>query len=212
MNPPKRPAALPIVILVTDVAQVPRGELRARLERASALGASRCRGLAVQLRDPALDGRALWDWGLELSRAVKRIGARLWINDRMDLAMALDADGVHLGRKSVATEEARRLLGPDVLITRSAHSVGEVLEVARYGADAALLSPIYPSPGKGPSLGVSALTRAKQELDAAGLGMGLFALGGVDAKNAEACLAAGADGIAVVRGDLGSTLASLLAT
>jgi len=205
-------SSFPVVTLVSDLKQVTRGDMLARLERASALGAAKCGRLAVQLRDPQLDGRELWDWGLALSNMAKRAGAQFWVNDRMDVALAFQADGVHLGRQSVSVKEARALLGTAFKITASAHSIADVLEAARAGADGVFLSPILDSPGKGTPLGLSALTEAKRALAEAGARTSLVALGGVDSGRAPACLGAGAEGVAVVRADLGSTLVTLLAT
>lgn len=152
--------------------------------------------LAVQLRTPGAPGRALLRWGERLTRALAPVP--LIVNDRLDVAAALGARRVHLGRHSVGVGEARALLGADLWVSRACHDLDELALAAREGASAALLSPIFSSPGKGPPLGLAALRDASSAFPA----LPLFALGGVDAGNAPACLAAGARGVAVIRAAL----------
>ena len=103
---------------------------------------------AVQLREKDLGGAAL----LELARNVKRLcdryGAELFINDRVDVALAADAAGVHLAANSMPVEVARELLGPYPKIGVSTHSVEEVRSAAEAGADFVLFGPIYPTTSK----------------------------------------------------------------
>lgn len=193
----------PRVILISETSVVPELELLARIRAAADLPEASRRRLAVMLRDPALSGRALHRLGASLREATRAIGASLVVNDRLDLALALGADGVHLGRLSVGVEDARALLGRAAWISRSCHAVVEVIEAGDEGADAALLSPIFPSPGKGPPLGIGALTAAREALDRRGFGeMALVALGGIDRDAAVACFAAGAGAVAAIRGDV----------
>ncbi len=196
----------PFVQIITDLAVVSEGELLARVARAGSLPPEARLRLSVQLRDPELPLRALLRLGGALREATSAIGARLVVNDRVDLALLLSADGVHLGRRSMSVEEARSLLGAKVWISTSAHAMDDVLAAARAGADAALLSPIFASPGKGAPLGLEALTEARRALAREGLSLQLFALGGVTAGNVAPCLAAGADGVAAIRADLTGAL------
>jgi thiamine-phosphate pyrophosphorylase len=183
----------PRVIQISDRAQLGDDELLRRVSRGGS-------GLAVQLRDPALEAADLLDLGRRLRRATREVGASLVVNDRLDLAILVEADGVHLGRRSVSVRDAREGLGPDAWVTCSAHSAEEALANARAGAQASLLSPIFSSPGKGEALGLEELGRARQLLgdhDHA-----VYALGGVDAERVASCLEAGADGVAAIRADL----------
>ena len=100
---------------------------------------------------------------------LRALGAMLIVNDRLDLAAALRADGIHLGRSSVQIDEARAFLGPRVFVSVACHTVEEVAAAAEKGANAALLSPIFFSPGKGPPLGPAALSEAKELLLARGV-------------------------------------------
>lgn len=153
--------------------------------------------LAVQIRLPGEPARALLRWG-EALRKTLGDGVPLIVNDRLDVAAALGLRAVHLGRHSVSATDARALLGPDLWVSRACHDHAELAQAAREGADAALLSPIFASPGKGAPLGLAALTDAR----AAFPGLPLHALGGVDASNARACLDSGASGVAVIRAAL----------
>jgi thiamine-phosphate pyrophosphorylase len=202
MEPPRV-----ILISATEVFAAPA--LLARVRAAAALARPSRQRLAVMLRDPALSGRALAALGAALREATAAIGASFLVNDRLDLALALGADGAHLGRLSVPVSDARALLGQGAWISRACHSVAEVTQAAAEGADAAVLSPIFPSPGKGPPLGVGALEAAREALDRGGFGATLLvALGGIDPGAAAACFAAGAGAVAAIRGDIAPLLAT----
>src|SRR5205823_5119455 len=135
----------------------------------------------------------------------RALGARLVVNDRLDLALALGADGVHLGRLSVTIPDARALLRAQrarAWISVACHTVDEVARAARDGADAALLSPIFASPGGG----ARARLGARRGAGAGWGGAGHGAAGGVSAENARDCFAAGAEGLAGIRADLSGFL------
>jgi thiamine-phosphate pyrophosphorylase len=180
------------VVQITAEAVVARAELLGRIARGGPW-------LAVLLRDPELDAGALYAWGRELRAATRAVGAALWVDDRIDVAVAVEADGVHLGRRSPPVAAARRLLKGTV--TRSAHDLAAAERAAAEGADAVLLSPIFASPGKGAPLGEAALSAVRARLPAA---VAVIALGGVTPANAGACFAAGADGLAAISADLGA--------
>lgn len=193
---------MPLVQQITDLATLPETALFERLRAAGQHAPAARANLSVQLRDPGLAVRELARLGAELRARTRDVGAALVVNDRVDLALLLEADGVHLGRRSVSVADARVLLGERAWLSTSAHSVDDVLAAARAGATATLLSPIFASPGKGAPLGVGALAEARAALAARGLTVQLFALGGVTLQNAAACLEAGADGVAAIRADL----------
>lgn len=190
------------VQIITDLPTVPETSVLERIARVSRLPVESRSRLFVQLRDPDLPVRELALFGERLRKITSAFGARLLVNDRVDLALLLGADGVHLGRRSIEVADARSVLGPSAWISTSAHAIEDVLAAARAGANAALLSPIYASPGKGPPLGPALLSEARRALSAEGLYLHLFALGGVTPENAGACLAAGAEGLAAIRADL----------
>jgi thiamine-phosphate pyrophosphorylase len=146
---------------------------------------------AVQLREKDLAAGEL----LALARALAPVAARheapLLINDRLDVARLVDGAGVHLTSGSISVADARSLL-PGRPIAASCHDPEELR--TRAGADFATYSPIFPSPGKGPAIGLDVLRRV-----AATTTVPLYALGGVDTENAGATLSAGAWGIAAIR-------------
>lgn len=197
MNPPR-------IVQITDSAALPETALFARLTALSSVPLERRRGLAVQLRDPSLSGRALTDLAVRLRAVARSLDVALLINDRLDLALALAAEGVHLGRRSVSITDARAVLGPSAWISVACHSVDDVVHAATRGADAVTLSPIFASPGKGTPLGLDALRAAREALGARPIA--LYALGGVDLATAPSCFAAGADGVASIRADLSRLL------
>lgn len=182
----------PRIVLVTD----PRYDddvLVGKLD--AALRIAPTGSVSVQLRDKSREAAAVFELGSRLRLLCKQRGAIFVVNDRLDLALALDADGAHLGGASVAVPDARELLGPSAFISVAAHSIAEIEKASREGADAALLSPIFASPGKGEPLGLGELERAHALVPT----MLLYALGGIDADNAASCMRAGATGIAAIR-------------
>src|SRR5262249_14197089 len=115
--------------------------------------------------------------------------------DRLDIALALGADGVHLGGDSVDVADARRLVGRLAFVSTVAHASEDVARAETSGATAALVSPIFDTPGKGAPRGTRFITDARSHART----LRLYALGGVDPGNASSCVSAGADGVAVIR-------------
>jgi thiamine-phosphate pyrophosphorylase len=151
---------------------------------------------AVQLRERDLGGRDL----LELARELKAIcaahGQFLTVNDRIDVALAAGADGVHLPSAGVSPNDARRLLGPAALIAVSCHSAADIARARDAGADFATFGPIFDTPSKrayGEPVGLESLR------EAAKLGLPLVGLGGISVATAPAVWKAGALGIGVIR-------------
>jgi thiamine-phosphate pyrophosphorylase len=138
-----------------------------------------------------------------LARALRivtaRHGALLFVNDRVDVALAADADGVHLPARGLPPSLARQLLGPGRSIGASCHDTAELARAAAEGADYALLAPVFDVPGKGPALGVEGFARL-----AAGVALPVYALGGITDAHVPALLQAGARGVSVIRYVLGA--------
>lgn len=184
--------ALPVVHLITDRRLAP--ELAARLGLALA-GAPAGR-VAVHLREKDLAGRDLLALARSLGAVCRAHGQRLLVNDRVDVALAAGADGVHLPAAGLPPAAARRLLGPSALVGVSCHSAADVVRARDGGATYATFGPVHDTPSKrafGAPVGVAALR------EAARLGLPLVALGGVDAENAPEAVAAGAAGVAAIR-------------
>lgn len=161
------------------------------------------RETVVLLRRPHASARELLDEG----RAFLAVGARVLVSRRVDVALALDALGVHLPERGMPIEDARRLLG-DRWIGASRHDRAGLEAAALAGADYATLSPFAAVPEKGPALGPEGFAAARR-----GLPFPVLALGGITPERAPDALAAGADGFAVLRGAAGlPQLAALLPT
>ena len=183
---------LPDVVLITDPA-LSDDELAHRARRA--LAAVPRSSIGIQIRDKARPARAVMALAERLRRVCLEFDAPLYVNDRLDVALFLGADGVHLGGDSVLLGDARRLLGPRAFVSIAAHEADDVASAEKGGATAALLSPIFATPGKGAPRGAALITTARS----CARNVRLYALGGVDADNAAACVGAGADGVAVIR-------------
>ncbi len=184
------------------------GWLLERMAAAAAAGVD-----YIQLREKDLSAREQF----ELARAaVERLRAfpatRLLINDRLDVALAAGAQGVHLPAAGLELAAARRLAPPGFLLARSCHTSGEVAAAAAAGADFAVLGPIFATPSKpgAAPLGLQCLAEACR------LPLPVLALGGINAARAADCLAAGAAGVAAIRwfqqADCGSPEASAAAS
>jgi len=178
--------------LITDRHQVPPGRTLLETVEAALEGGVR----AVQLREKDLNAAALLPLAEGLRALTRRYSARLLINDRIDVALAVEADGVHLGGHSLPVAVARRLLGPRRLIGASTHHLDEIARSATAGADFVTFGPVFDTPSKlayGEPLGVETLRLACQNSP-----LPVFALGGIKPRHLFALNAAGAAGVAVI--------------
>jgi len=182
--------------LVTDRSQV-AGTLEEAVE--TCLGA----GLkAVQLREKDLAARDLLSLAQRLRESTRRHGARLLINDRADVALAVGADGVQRTGTSLPVSVVRSISPPGFLIGASVHSAAEARAVEPEGADFLLFGPVYDTPSKrpyGPPQGVAALERV-----ATAVRLPVFAVGGVTPARVAEVVRAGAVGVAVIAAILGA--------
>lgn len=156
----------------------------------------------VQLREKDLNTRDLLSLGRDVHSVTAPRRVPLLVNDRIDVALALGADGVHLRSDSMSAAVARRLLGPDRLIGMSAHSVEEVVEAESQGTDFVVLGPIFATPSKipyGPPIGLDILAEAVRRTS-----IPVFAIGGVTGQRIPDIQRAGAFGIAVISAILGA--------
>jgi thiamine-phosphate pyrophosphorylase len=161
--------------LITDRHIIKSGDLISACE--AALSAAPPATVALQLREKDLPARELYELALRLREICVRVGAPFIVNDRVDVAIAANADGVHLPFDSIGVSMARKLLGPDRLIGVSSHSPPDVSGAAREGADFAVFGPVFDpisKPATGPAWGVSGLKTACS----AGA-IPVFALGGI---------------------------------
>ena len=151
---------------------------------------------AIQLREKDLPTRPLLSLARELSRLATTQGARVVINDRIDLAMALGSGAVHLPARGMAPSVARRLMGQSAIIGISAHSAEDAQRADAAGADFVVLGPIFDTPSKrafGPPIGLSELERARRCCR-----LPLFGIGGITPERVRDVRQAGAHGVAVI--------------
>lgn len=149
-----------------------------------------------------IDDRGRLAEALSLRRLCGQHGALFLVNDRVDLAMAVDADGVHLGQSDLPPEVARKLLGPERLIGRSTHCLKDLREAVQQGCDYVGVGPVNATPtkpGRAP-VGLGYVREAAAECP-----IPFFAIGGITAGNLAAVIDAGADRVAVVRAITGSS-------
>jgi len=160
------------------------------IERVSAIARAVPRGsVLVQVRAKDRDGGFVYPLARAVIAVARGHGAPVWVNDRVDVALAAGADGVHLPERGLSIEDARAL-APGLAIGCSRHSIEAVRDVR--GADLVMLGPIWDTPSKPHAIGTSALA---VRVDAR-----LCAIGGIDSpERAREAVRAGADAIAVMR-------------
>jgi thiamine-phosphate pyrophosphorylase len=185
--------------LISDRKALPKGRnLLITVEQALQGGVD-----AVQLRDKDLPASERLVLAQQLRDLTRRYQARLLINGSVDIALAAEADGVHLGASSQPVTEARKLLGPTRLIGYSAHDLEELSRVAEQGADFATFSPVFFTPSKaayGSPQGLERLASACKTSP-----IPVFALGGIDLQRVPTVRQTGAQGIAVISAILASS-------
>jgi thiamine-phosphate pyrophosphorylase len=177
--------------LVTD-----RGLAGSRSVVDIALAAARGGATMVQLREKEATTRAFVEQARALKAALAPLGVPLAINDRLDVALAVDADGLHVGQDDMPVDEARRLMGRGKFVGLSITAVDQVLRPDAQAADYLGVGPIYLQRTKEDAaapLGVEGLRRARSLTLKP-----IVAIGGLTPDNSAPALAAGADGLAVV--------------
>ena len=183
--------------LVADVDYAPGRDVVALVAAAVRGGVT-----IVQLRAKGSETRGFLELATRMASALKRRSVPLIINDRVDIAMACGADGVHLGQDDMPLDAARKLLGEVKIIGVSVNTLKEAREAERLGADYVGLGPIYATTTKDtdlPVLGPEGIRRMREKID-----IPIVAIGGINAGNAAAVMKAGAAGVAVVSAILGA--------
>jgi thiamine-phosphate pyrophosphorylase len=149
---------------------------------------------AIQLRAKGLSVRELVAEGERLAALCRRRGAPFFVNDRVDVALACGADGVHLGPDDMDPRAARRLLGKDALIGVSVYDQGDVESAEQIGAAYVAVGAVYSTTTKTIDVvGTEGVRRLR-----AMTSLPVVAIGGIDASRAAEAVAAGADGVAVI--------------
>lgn len=177
--------------LVTD-----RGLSRGRSTAEVVAAAVRGGVTVVQIREKAADTRDFIEEALAVRRLLKARGIPMIVNDRIDVALAVSADGVHLGQKDMPIDMARKILGSERIIGISAESPADAVAAEKAGADYLGVSPIYATPTKSDTaaaLGLEGLRQIRRAVN-----LPLVGIGGLNAGNAAEAIRHGADGVAVV--------------
>jgi len=156
----------------------------------------------IQLREKAWPARRLVEVGRTLLAITRPSGVPLIVNDRLDVALVLDADGVHVGPDDLTVADARRLLGPEKIVGASAATVEEARQAEVDGADYVGVGSIFATgskPDAGDAIGPLELTRIR-----AGIDIPIVAIGGITQANAAQAIRAGAHGVAVISAVVGA--------
>jgi len=151
----------------------------------------------IQIRDKNMSSRELFGAIEECNVMVRDYDAKLIVNDRVDITMALRADGVHLGQDDLPPVEARKLLGPRAIIGFSTHSVEQAIKAMELPVDYIAAGPIFKTRSKAdaePAIGLEGLKRIRQAIGK----FPLVAIGGINLDNCRDVFSAGADSVAMI--------------
>jgi len=155
----------------------------------------------VQLREKNVDGGLFLERALAVKALCDRYNIPLLINDRIDIALASKAAGVHLGQEDIPLAAARKLLGSEAVIGISTHNAAEAVAAENAGADYLGVGSIFPTNTKGNAseVGVEMLKEIRRAIK-----LPIVGIGGINADNCKRVIAAGAEGAAIISGILGA--------
>jgi thiamine-phosphate pyrophosphorylase len=156
----------------------------------------------VQLREKSASTRDMVELGRALLEVTRPAGVPLIVNDRVDVALAIEADGVHVGHDDMPVALARRLLGPGRILGASPETLAEAREMEQDGADYLGVGDVYGTPSKadaGAPIGVAGLAEVMRAVT-----IPVVAIGGITAANAGPVVEAGAAGVAVISAVVGA--------
>ena len=182
---------LPRVYALTDV-QLSGLSHSEQVELLSSGGAS-----LIQLREKRMPALGFYEQAKAARAVAERSGVKLIINDRVDVALAIGAQGVHLGQDDLPPEAARKLLGAAAILGYSTHNVDQALEAVKLPIDYLAIGPIFPTTSKPdtfPVLGLEGLRAVRRAIGE----FPLVAIGGITHANARDAIEAGADSVAVI--------------
>lgn len=160
------------------------------------LSAVSCGVKVVQYRNKNAETLQMYQEAVRLSEICRDSGTMFLVNDRIDIALAAEADGVHLGQSDMPCPTARRILGKEKIIGVTVHNLAEALEAESVGADYLGVSPIYQTatkPDAGKPAGIRLIEEIRSEVD-----IPLVAIGGINHDNASEVVRAGADGLCAI--------------
>ncbi|MEW6001703.1 MAG: thiamine phosphate synthase [Nitrospirota bacterium] len=151
---------------------------------------------AIQLREKDFDLRDLLSIAYGMRELTKDYKAKLFINDRVDIALAVKADGVHLGQKGMPAPAAKKIIQDKMMIGISTHSPDEAMKAEKDGADFITLGPIYQTSSKikyGEPIGIDTLKKVRAKIS-----IPIFGIGGIKLDKVKEVMKAGADGVALI--------------
>lgn len=154
----------------------------------------------IQYREKSLSTKKMYEEGREIRKICEEYGAKYIVNDRIDIAMATDADGVHLGQEDMPLDIARKLM-PDAMIGVSCANVREAVAAAEGGADYLGVGPVYPTATKedaGAPIGIEGLREITAKVN-----IPVVAIGGITLKRVEEIIEAGAVSVAAISATVG---------
>ena len=160
------------------------------------LQAVSCGVEVVQYRNKNRETRQMYEEAVRLGEICRDSGSIFLINDRVDIALATDADGVHLGQSDMPCPAARKLLGPERIIGVTVHNLSEALQAESMGADYLGVSPIFQTatkPDAGKPAGITLIEEIRAQVE-----IPLIAIGGINHSNAGEVVRAGADGLCAI--------------
>ena len=178
--------------VITD-ANVSRGRSHRQVVEAAIAGGAD----AIQLRDKAAHAGTLYRAALELREVTRKANVSFLVNDRLDIALAVDADGVHVGQQDLPASAVRRILGPGKILGVTAETAEEALAAEKDGADYLGVGPVFEARGTkadaGPPQGPAIIANIRPHTR-----LPIVAIGGIKADNARLVREAGADCAAVI--------------
>ncbi len=151
----------------------------------------------IQLREKFASPRDFYEAAAQAIKIARPLGVKIIINDRVDIALALSADGVHLGQDDMPPDEARKILGKDAIIGYSTHSVEQVREALNLNIDYIAFGPIFPTQTKDDPdevVGLEKLREVRGLMDE----FPLVAIGGINRANLPIVIGSGADSVAMI--------------
>lgn len=183
--------ALPKIYPITDVSISKLSHLE-QVERLIAGGAD-----LIQLRDKNAAPKDFYAAAKEVVKLARPKNVKIIINDRVDIALAADADGVHLGQEDLPPEQARKILGEKAIIGFSTHSIEQITEAIKFPVDYLAIGPIFPTSSKENPDQIVGIEMIKEARRVTG-NFPLAAIGGITFENAESVFKSGADSIALI--------------
>ncbi len=181
-----------LLYVITDEV-LAKGRSHVEIARAAIAGGAD----VIQLRDKWASSRKLYETAREIRELTRQAHALFVVNDRLDIALACDADGLHVGQEDLPASLARKLLGPDKILGVSATTLEQALQAERDGADYLGVGPVFEArgtkPDAGEPLGLRLLTAVRRDCVKP-----IVAIGGINHENAGQVMKAGAHAVAVI--------------